>query len=150
MMWNLLISGLLVGSTIVLYDGSPGHPDQHVVAARGEASRHLLRCLGAIHPRVPEGGVAPGRRVRHVRHSGAGLHRSAAIGRRLPWVADAVGKHVQICSMSGGTDLCTAFLESVPTVPVWLGELSCAALGAAVAAYDERGAEWSMRWASWS
>jgi acetoacetyl-CoA synthetase len=43
--------------------------------------------------------------------------------------------------MSGGTDLCTAFLESAPTVPVWLGELSCAALGAPVAAYDARGAE---------
>jgi acetoacetyl-CoA synthetase len=41
--------------------------------------------------------------------------------------------------MSGGTDLCTAFLESAPTVPVWMGELSCAALGAAVAAYDSAG-----------
>jgi acetoacetyl-CoA synthetase len=57
------------------------------------------------------------------------------------WIADAVGRHVQICSMSGGTDPCTAFLESAPTVPVWLGELSCAALGASVAAYDARGAE---------
>jgi acetoacetyl-CoA synthetase len=57
------------------------------------------------------------------------------------WIGDAVGRHVQICSMSGGTDLCTAFLESAPTVPVWLGELSCAALGASVAAYDARGAE---------
>src|SRR5215203_5283343 len=43
--------------------------------------------------------------------------------------------------MSGGTDLCTAFLESAPTVPVWLGELSCAALGASVAAYDLAGVE---------
>src|SRR4029453_2294826 len=57
------------------------------------------------------------------------------------WVADAVGKHVQICSMSGGTDVCTAFLESAPTVPVWLGELSCAALGASVASYDASGSE---------
>ena len=41
--------------------------------------------------------------------------------------------------MSGGTDLCTAFVGSAPDVPVWLGELSCRALGAAVAAYDEHG-----------
>jgi acetoacetyl-CoA synthetase len=46
---------------------------------------------------------------------------------------------VQICSVSGGTDLCTAFVGSSPDVPVWLGELSCRALGAAVEAYDEQG-----------
>jgi acetoacetyl-CoA synthetase len=43
--------------------------------------------------------------------------------------------------VSGGTDLCTAFVGSAPDVPVWLGELSCRALGAAVAAYDEAGNE---------
>jgi acetoacetyl-CoA synthetase len=43
--------------------------------------------------------------------------------------------------MSGGTDVCTAFLESAPTVPVWLGELSCASLGASVVAYDAHGGE---------
>ena len=46
---------------------------------------------------------------------------------------------MQICSVSGGTDVCTAFLVSAPTVPVWLGELSCAALGADVHAVDEKG-----------
>jgi acetoacetyl-CoA synthetase len=55
------------------------------------------------------------------------------------WVADAVGDHVQICSVSGGTDVCAAFLASSPTLPVWLGELSCAALGADVHSYDEQG-----------
>ena len=55
------------------------------------------------------------------------------------WIADAVGEHIQICSVSGGTDVCAAFLASAPTVPVWLGELSCAALGADVHAYDEQG-----------
>jgi acyl-coenzyme A synthetase/AMP-(fatty) acid ligase len=57
------------------------------------------------------------------------------------WIADAVGERVQICSVSGGTDVCTAFLGTAPTVPVWLGELSCAALGANVVAYDEQGRE---------
>jgi acetoacetyl-CoA synthetase len=52
-----------------------------------------------------------------------------------------VGEHVQICSVSGGTDVCAAFVGSAPTVPVWLGEISCAALGAAVVAYDEKGEE---------
>jgi acetoacetyl-CoA synthetase len=48
---------------------------------------------------------------------------------------------VQVASVSGGTDLCTAFVGAAPDVPVWLGEISCRMLGAAVAAYDERGAE---------
>ena len=48
---------------------------------------------------------------------------------------------MQISSMSGGTDVCTAFLTSAPTVPVWLGELSCAALGADIHAVDEKGAD---------
>jgi acetoacetyl-CoA synthetase len=57
------------------------------------------------------------------------------------WVADAAGAHIQICSVSGGTDVCAAFLAAAPTVPVWLGELSCAALGADVHSYDERGGD---------
>jgi acetoacetyl-CoA synthetase len=57
------------------------------------------------------------------------------------WIKDAIGEHLQICSISGGTDLCTAFLCAAPTVPVWLGEISCAALGAAAVAYDEKGVE---------
>jgi acetoacetyl-CoA synthetase len=57
------------------------------------------------------------------------------------WLADAVGEHIQIVSISGGTDLCAAFVGGAPTVPVWLGEISCPALGAAVAAYDEAGKE---------
>lgn len=74
--------------------------------------------------------------------------RPAGRGDRSPlsvegfrWIADAVGERVQICSVSGGTDVCTAFLGTAPTVPVWLGELSCAALGANVVAYDEQGRE---------
>jgi len=57
------------------------------------------------------------------------------------YIGDAVGEHVQICSVSGGTDMCTAFLGGAPTVPVWLGELSCASLGTAAVAYDPAGRE---------
>jgi acetoacetyl-CoA synthetase len=55
------------------------------------------------------------------------------------WIADEVGAEVQICSVSGGTDLCTAFVGSAPDVPVWLGELSCRALGAAVESWSPSG-----------
>ena len=142
MMWNLLISGLLVGSTVVMYDGSPGYPDlrtlwqlaeKHQVSYFGVSAPYIHACLKA--------GLRPADEL-----NTSGIRALGSTGSPLSvdgfrWVADAVGKHVQICSMSGGTDLCTAFLESAPILPVWLGELSCATLGASVAAYDASGAE---------
>jgi acetoacetyl-CoA synthetase len=53
------------------------------------------------------------------------------------WVYDAVGEHVHLQSVSGGTDVCSAFVGASPTVPVYTGEISCRSLGAAVEAYDE-------------
>jgi acetoacetyl-CoA synthetase len=142
MMWNLLISGLLVGSTIVMYDGSPGYPDlatlwriaeKHRVAYFGVSAPYIHACMKAgVRPR-DEFDMSG---IRALGSTGAPLSVDG-----FRWVADAVGRHVQICSMSGGTDVCTAFLESAPTVPVWLGELSCATLGASVAAYNTHGAE---------
>jgi acetoacetyl-CoA synthetase len=142
MMWNLLVSGLLTGSTVVLYDGSPGHPDlgrlwqvaaKHGVSYFGVSAPYVHACLKA--------GLRPADQfdlstVRALGSTGAPLSPEG-----FRWVADGVGKNVQVCSISGGTDLCTAFLEAAPTVPVWMGELSCAALGASVAAYDPAGVE---------
>ena len=125
MMWNLLISGLMGGSTTVLYDGSPGHPDLSTLWQLAE--RHRVTYFGVSAPYIHaclKAGLRPADEydmsgIRALGSTGVPLLHST---RRFCWVADAVGKHVQICSMSGGTDLCTAFLESVPTVPVWLGE----------------------------
>jgi acetoacetyl-CoA synthetase len=142
MMWNFLVAGLLVGTTIVLYDGSPGHPDlralwrlaeEHRVTYFGVSAPYVQSCLKAgLRPREEFDLSA----VRALGSTGAPLSVEG-----FRWIADAVGEHVQICSVSGGTDVCAAFVAAAPTVPVWLGELSCAALGAAVAAYDEAGKE---------
>lgn len=140
MMWNLLVSGLLVGSAVVLYDGSPGHPDlgalwrlaeQHRVTFFGTSAPYVQSCLKA--------GLRPGSEydlsaLRAVGSTGAPLSPEG-----FRWIVDEVGQGVQICSVSGGTDLCTAVVGAAPDVPVWLGELSCRYLGAAVAAYDEAG-----------
>jgi acetoacetyl-CoA synthetase len=142
MMWNLLISGLMVGSTVMMYDGSPGYPDlgtlwrlaeKHRVTYFGVSAPYVHACMKAGLRPVDEMDMSS---IRALGSTGAPLSVDG-----FRWVVDAVGRHVQICSMSGGTDVCTAFLESAPTVPVWLGELSCAALGASVAAYDARGSE---------
>ena len=142
MMWNLLISGLLVGSTVVLFDGNPGYPDMGTLWRLAE--KHRVTYLGVSAPYIHASMKARLRPRDNVDLSA--LRAIGSTGSPLSvegfqWILDAVGEHLQICSISGGTDLCTAFLCAAPTVPVWLGEISCAALGAAVAAYDEKGRE---------
>ncbi|MGQ0719684.1 MAG: acetoacetate--CoA ligase [Pseudonocardiales bacterium] len=142
MMWNLLISGLAVGATIVLYDGSPVQPDIGALWRLAEAEG--ITYFGTSAPFIQscrKAGLRPGSQcdltaLRAIGSTGAPL---SAEGFR--WIADEVGADVQICSVSGGTDLCTAFVGSAPDVPVWEGEISCRALGAAVVALDEAGAE---------
>jgi acetoacetyl-CoA synthetase len=142
MMWNFLISGLLAGATVVLYDGNPGHPDLAVLWRLAEELR--ITYFGTSAPYV-QACLKAGLRPREL----ADLSSLRALGSTgsplsvegFRWIADAVGERVQICSVSGGTDVCTAFLGTAPTVPVWLGELSCASLGANVVAFDESGRE---------
>jgi acetoacetyl-CoA synthetase len=142
MMWNYLISGLLTGSTVVMYDGSPAHPDlstlwrlveRHRVTYFGTSAPYIQSCLKA---RLTPAGSHDLSSLRALGSTGAPLSPEG-----FRWIADEVGSDVQICSVSGGTDLCTAFVGAAPDVPVWLGELSCRALGAAVASYDEQGKE---------
>jgi acetoacetyl-CoA synthetase len=142
MMWNYLVSGLAVGSTVVLFDGNPAWPDLSTLwrlAAEtrttylGVSAPFLMACRAA--------GLAPGRdpgldlsALRGVGSTGAPL---PAAGFR--WVADAVSDAIPVGSLSGGTDLCTGFLGPSPLVPVWAGEISCRMLGARVEAFDPSG-----------
>ncbi|HEX8935725.1 MAG TPA: acetoacetate--CoA ligase [Pseudonocardiaceae bacterium] len=142
MMWNYLVSGLMVGATIVLYDGSPARPD--LGALWRLAGEERLSYFGTSAPFIQacrKAGVRPGAEcdltaLRAIGSTGAPL---APEGFR--WIASEVGAGVQVCSVSGGTDLCAAFVCAAPDVPVWEGELSCRALGAAVVALDEAGDE---------
>lgn len=140
MMWNFLVSGLLAGATVVLYDGSPRHPDLDAlwrVVARlridvfGTSAAFLDTCRRA--------GIRPGAEHDLSSLRGLGSTGSPLSPEGYRWIADSVGERVQVCSVSGGTDVCTAFVGSAPTVPVWEGEISCAALGVAADVFDERG-----------
>ncbi len=140
MMWNFLIGGLLAGTTILLYDGSPVHPGPTRLWEL--AAQHKVRLFGVSAPFV-QGAIKAGVRPREQFDLSAmesiGSTGSPLSPESFRWIAEQVGERVRICSVSGGTDVCTAFLGSAPTVPIWLGELSCAALGADVHAFDEEG-----------
>ncbi len=142
MMWNLLISGLLVGATIVLYDGSPVHPDIGALWRLAEAEG--ITYFGTSAPFIQscrKAGLRPGSQLDLTALRAIGSTGSPLSAEGFHWIAEEVDPDVQICSVSGGTDLCTAFVASAPDVPVWEGEISCRALGAAVVALDEAGAE---------
>ncbi|TCI96829.1 acetoacetate--CoA ligase [Aeromicrobium sp. IC_218] len=143
MMWNYLVSALGVGATIVMLDGDPAYPDlgalwriveQERLTYFGTSAPYLLQCRKAgLVPRE-EADLSS---LRAIGSTGAPL---PAEGFR--WVYDAVvppGQDVQLVSISGGTDVCSAFVGGAPDVPVVAGEISCRALGAAVQAYDLAG-----------
>ena len=143
MMWNFLVSGLLVGATVVLYDGDPTHPGPDALWRFAAGER--LTWFGASAPFIVasrRAGLTPGRdldltALRTVGSTGAPLPADG-----FEWVYDAVAAPEQslvLSSISGGTDVCSAFVGGCPIVPVWAGEISCRYLGAAVAAYDEAG-----------
>jgi acetoacetyl-CoA synthetase len=140
MMWNYLVSGLLVGSTLVLFDGDPGHPDlgalwrmagETGVSYFGTSAPFLMACRNAA---VAPAGVADLPALRTVGSTGAPL---PADGFR--WVYEQLGEAVQLSSISGGTDVCTAFVGGSSLVPVRAGEISCRYLGAKVEAHDNAG-----------
>jgi acetoacetyl-CoA synthetase len=140
MMWNFLVGGLLTDAAIVLYDGSPGHPDMGVLWDLAE--RTEMTCFGTSASYIAacmKAEVEPG--------AGRDLSRLRALGSTgsplapegFQWVYDHVGDNTWLFSTSGGTDVCTAFVGGVPILPVYRGELQARALGAKVEAFDEDG-----------
>jgi acetoacetyl-CoA synthetase len=125
---------------VVMYDGSPAHPDlgtlwrmasRHQVTYFGTSAPYIQSCLKQHVTPANDNDLSA---LKALGSTGAPLSPEG-----FEWIAEELGRDVQICSVSGGTDLCTAFVASAPDVPVWLGELSCRALGAAVESWSPDG-----------
>jgi acetoacetyl-CoA synthetase len=140
MMWNFLVGALLTPASIVLYDGSPGHPDLGVLWDLAE--RASITCFGTSASYIAacmKDGVEPGTgrdlgRLRSIGSTGSPLSPEG-----FDWVYEHIGRDTWLFSTSGGTDVCTAFVGGVPLLPVYRGELQGRALGAGVQAFDEGG-----------
>jgi len=140
MMWNWLVSALASGATIVVYDGSPAHPDLGVlwrlaedtgITHFGTSPKYLSANANA--------GAAPGdiadlSAMRWLGSTGMPLNPE-----QFDWVYDHVRRDVQLASISGGTDIIGCFALGVPTLPVRRGQLQARALGMAVESWDENG-----------
>jgi len=140
MMWNFLVGVLLTPASIVLYDGSPAAPDMDVlwdlaaaagITTFGTSASYVAQCMKA--------GVEPGagRDLGALRNVGSTGSPLAPEG--FQWVYDHLGADTWLFSTSGGTDVCTAFVGGVPTLPVHRGELQARSLGCKVEAWDPDG-----------
>jgi acetoacetyl-CoA synthetase len=140
MMWNLLVSGLLTGTTLVLYDGSPGFPGTDAQWGIAERTRATLFGTSAAYVMAcRKAEVHPGRdrdlsRLRCVGTTGSPLPPDG-----FRWLHDEVAGDLWIASISGGTDVCSCFAGGVPTLPVHTGELQAACLGTDLQAWDPQG-----------
>jgi acetoacetyl-CoA synthetase len=140
MMWNFLVAGLLTQASVVLYDGNPGYPDmgrlwrladEAGITCFGTSASYIAACMkDGVDPRA-------GRDLSSLRAVGSTGSPLSPEG--FDWVYDRLGPDVWLFSTSGGTDLCTAFVGGVPTLPVYRGELQARLLGAKVEAWNRDG-----------
>jgi acetoacetyl-CoA synthetase len=140
MMWNLLMSGLLVGATVVMYDGSPTYPDFGTlwkyaadvgITLFGTSAGFITSCIKAE--------VEPGRDYDLSKLKAIGSTGSPLPPEGFQWIYEHVKHDVWLTSMSGGTDVCSGFVGGSILLPVYAGELQCRNLGAKVEAFDEQG-----------
>jgi acetoacetyl-CoA synthetase len=140
MMWNYLVSGLLTGAKIVLYDGSPSHPapdamweliERMGITFFGTSAAYINYCIKA--------GLNPKKEFELKKLRAIGSTGSPLSAEGFFWVYKNVGSRVWLASVSGGTDVCSAFVGGSPLLPVYAGEIQCRCLGARVEAYDVQG-----------
>ncbi len=140
MMWNFLVGGLLSEASIVLFDGNPAHPDLGTLWDLADAAG--ITCFGTSAGYIAscqKAGVEPRAGRNLSRLDSVGSTGSPLAPEGFDWVRDRLGEDVWLFSTSGGTDVCTAFVGGVPTLPVYRGELQARALGARVEAWSEDG-----------
>ncbi|MDQ3667923.1 MAG: acetoacetate--CoA ligase [Acidobacteriota bacterium] len=142
MMWNFLVGGLLLGATIVLYDGSPNHPSEYSLWDFAEQSGiTIFGASAAFFLSGVKQRLQPGRKHDLSKLRAVGSTGSPLSPEGFHWVYEKVKPDVWLSPISGGTDLCTAFVGGCPLLPVHAGEMQCRFLGARVQALDESGHE---------
>lgn len=140
MMWNYIQSSLLCQGTLILYDGSPSHPDLNrlwkmaddlAIAHFGTSAAFIMSCA--------KNGINPGKNFRLNSLRSIGSTGSTLPPEGFEWIYSQVKSNVWLASISGGTDVCSAFVGGNPLLPVYAGEIQCRALGSKVEAFDETG-----------
>ncbi|MBI2416628.1 MAG: acetoacetate--CoA ligase [Ignavibacteriales bacterium] len=140
MMWNWLISSLMTGATIVLYDGSPGFPD---VGALWRMIERLQISIFGTSPKflssTEKAGYKPGEQVNLTCLKTILTTGSPLLPQNYQFVYRNIKENVLLSSISGGTDIISCFMLGTPLLPVYEGEIQCRGLGMAVESFDAQG-----------
>jgi acetoacetyl-CoA synthetase len=140
MMWNWLISSLAVGATVVLYDGSPNHPDPGAMWKLIQDEKiSIFGCSASYLNHLKKEEFSPGNvydlsSLREISQTGSPLSAEG-----FEYVYREIKSDVHFNSISGGTDINGCFAAGSPILPVYAGELQSAALAMKIKAYDEKG-----------
>ncbi len=138
MMWNWMLSSLAVGTTLVLYDGNPNHPDWKSSWNLIQDERvNVFGCSATYLNYLKSENARPGEEfdlsaLREISQTGSALSAEG-----FQYVYDAIKKDLHFNSISGGTDINGCFAAGTPIQPVYAGELQGPALGMKIRAYDE-------------
>ena len=137
MMWNWLVSNLAIGSTILLYDGSPFHPDRnsmwdmidnYKVSHFGTSPKFLETCRDTKLSPIKTHSL---KSLKSILSTGSPLVEEC-----FEYVYKHIKKNIQLSSISGGTDIISCFALGNPILPVINGEIQCLGLGMDVAAFN--------------
>jgi acetoacetyl-CoA synthetase len=140
MMWNWLVSGLASGATLLLYDGSPFHPDGNALFDLAQQERmNVFGTSAKFIDAVAKAGLEPARS-----HDLSSLRAMLSTGSPLvpesfDFVYQKIKRDLCLSSISGGTDIISCFVGGNPIGPVWRGEIQARGLGMKVEVYDEEG-----------
>jgi acetoacetyl-CoA synthetase len=140
MMWNWLVTALASNATLLLYDGSPFHPDGNVLFDfAAETGMTLFGTSAKFIDAANKAGIAPVKT-----HALPALRTMTSTGSPLApesfdYVYERVKRDIHLASISGGTDIVSCFVGGVPTLPVWRGEIQARALGMKVDVFDDGG-----------
>jgi acetoacetyl-CoA synthetase len=140
MMWNWLISGLATGATLVLYDGSPFHPDAGGLWRMAQEERVTIFGTSAKYlSALEKSSFVPAREVeisalRTVLSTGSPLLPDG-----FDFVYQSIKSDVLLASISGGTDIVSCFALGCPVRPVYRGEIQSRGLGMRVDIFDDSG-----------
>ncbi|WP_189567590.1 acetoacetate--CoA ligase [Persicitalea jodogahamensis] len=139
MMWNYALASLLTGATLVVYDGAPAFPTLNVLWTLAEkaginhfggGAAYFIACRKANLS-------LPSERLKHL--ISVGSTGSPLTPDAYTWIYQSVRKDVWLISLSGGTDVCSAFVGGNPLLPVYAGEIQCRMLGCKLEAFDDNG-----------
>jgi len=138
MMWNWLMSALATGATLLLYDGSPFHPDAAALWKMAGEERITIfgtsaKYLSALEKRdFAPGAAADLASLRTLLSTGSPL-----LPEGFDYVYRAVKSDLLLASISGGTDIVSCFALGCPLRPVYRGEIQCRGLAMAVDIFDD-------------